>query len=115
MRVRIVLKRSPRHGGVPVTNALPVRSGTSAAVRARQTALIVASLLTPLALMAWTLGMWRIAADMKWTGAFAITHGLFSHWQVWFALAIAVQFGGFLLHRYAGSGDEDRDGGAAFS
>jgi hypothetical protein len=50
---------------------------------------------------------------MKWTGEFAITQGLFSHWQVWFALGIAVQFAAFLLHRFGGR-DEDTDD-AAFS
>jgi hypothetical protein len=56
--------------------------------------------------MAWVLAGWRIAADLKWTGAFAITNGMFSHWQVWIAAAIAVQFAAFLLHRYA-AGEED--------
>ena len=30
--------------------------------------------MTPLAVMAWTLGVWRIAAGMKWTSEFAITN-----------------------------------------
>jgi len=72
----------------------------------RQAALITSSLMTPVAVMAWALGCWRIAADLRWTGEFAIAKGLFSHWQVWIAVAIAVQFGAFLLHRYAG-GDDD--------
>ena len=73
----------------------------------RKTALALASLMAPLALMAWALGCWRLAADLKWTGEFAITQGLFSHWQVWFAVGIAVQFAAFLLHRYAGGDDND--------
>ena len=80
----------------------------------RQAALIMSSLMTPLALMAGALGCWRIAADLKWTGEFAISRGLFSHWQVWIALAIAVQFGAFLLHRYA-SRDDYGDDDAALS
>ena len=75
----------------------------------RQVALMVSSLMTPLALMAWALGCWRIAADLNWTGAFAITQGLFSHWQVWIAMAIAVQFAAFLLHRYARGEDYGND------
>jgi hypothetical protein len=74
----------------------------------RQTALVLSSLMTPVALMAWVLGGWRLAADLKWTGAFAIADGMFSHWQVWIALGIGVQFAAFLLHRYA-TGDEDKD------
>ena len=74
----------------------------------RQSALVVSSLMTPVALMAWALGFWRIAADLKWAGEFAISDGLFSHWQVWIAVAIGIQFAAFLLHRY-GSGNEYRD------
>jgi hypothetical protein len=74
----------------------------------RQTALVLSSLMTPLALMAWVLGGWRLAADLKWTGSFAIADGVFSHWQVWIALGIGVQFAAFLLHRYAAR-DEDND------
>jgi hypothetical protein len=74
----------------------------------RQAALVASSLMTPVALMAWALGGWRIAADLKWTGDFAIEEGLFSHWQVWIAVGIAVQFAAFLLQRYARR-DEDSD------
>ena len=64
-----------------------------------------------IALMAWALGGWRLMADLKWTGEFAIRDGVFSHWQVWIALGIAVQFAAFLLGRY-GRHDEDQDGAA---
>jgi hypothetical protein len=80
----------------------------------RQAALIMSSLMTPVALMAWALGCWRLAADLKWTGEFAIASGLFSHWQVWIAVAIGVQFAAFLLHRY-GRGDDYGDDDAALS
>lgn len=76
----------------------------------RQAVLVVSSLMTPLAVMMWSLAFWRIAADMRWTGEFAISTGFFSHWQVWIALALAVQFAAFLLHRYARReplGDDD--------
>jgi len=71
--------------------------------------LAAASLMTPIALMAWALGIWRLAAGMKWTGEFAITQGFFSHWQVWCAVAIVVQFAAFLLSRLAGSPDKSQD------
>ena len=90
MVVRIRLTSRPKEGGAN-----------------RKTALAVASLMAPVALMAWALGCWRLAADLRWTGEFAITQGLFSHWQVWFAVGIAVQFAAFLLHRYAGADDND--------
>jgi len=75
---------------------------------------VMSSLMAPLALMAWALGGWRIAADLKWAGAFAISQGFFSHWQVWIAVAIAVQFAAFLLHRY-GRGEDYGDDDAALS
>jgi hypothetical protein len=80
----------------------------------RQAALVMSSLMTPLAFMAWALGGWRIAADLKWAGAFAISTGFFSHWQVWIAVAIAVQFAAFLLHRYARGEDYGNDDAALF-
>ena len=48
-------------------------------------------LLKPVALLAYVLAGWRVGADMNWTGEFFISKGLFSHWQVWLALAIATQ------------------------
>ena len=85
------------------------REGQVRAISSRQSALAVASLMTPIALMAWALGFLRLEADMKWAGEIAISPGLFSHWQVWFALGVAVQFAAFLLGRYASQGSEDSD------
>ena len=48
-------------------------------------------LLKPVALVAYVLSVWRLGADLHWTDAFFISSGLFSHWQVWLALAIATQ------------------------
>jgi hypothetical protein len=58
--------------------------------------------------MAWALGGWRVLADMKWTGEFAIRDGLFSHWQVWVALGVGLQFAAFLLGRL-GRPDDERE------
>ena len=80
------------------------------AVANRQAALIASALLTPVAVMAWALAFWRLAADLGWTGEFAIATGIFSHWQVWIAVAVALQFGAFLLQRYVRRdmlGDDD--------
>lgn len=92
VRIRIRLGLAPRTG----------------ALLSRQAALL-ATLLTPVALMAWALAAWRLASDLKWTGDFAIRSGVFSHWQVWIALGILVQFAAFLLHR-AGRGGHGSDG-----
>ena len=54
----------------------------------RRVALAMGSLLVPVAVMASVLGVWRLAADLKIAGDFAIANGLFSHWQVWIASAV---------------------------
>ncbi len=66
----------------------------------RQVALGTAALLGPVSVMAFVLGGWRLGADLNITGEFAISRGLFSHWQVWFALGAAMQAVSTLLHRY---------------
>jgi hypothetical protein len=73
----------------------------------RQAALVTASLLTPVAVTAWALGGWRLLADLKLAGEFAISSGLFSHWQVWIALGVLLQFAAFLLHRFSRGSDYD--------
>lgn len=65
----------------------------------RHIALAMGALLTPLALMAYVLGLWRLAADMGFAGAFAIS-GLFSHWQVWMIVGVALQLTRSVLNRY---------------
>lgn len=69
----------------------------------RHLALAAAALLTPAALTACALALWRLAADLHVAGQFAIADGLFSHWQVWFAVAILIQLIAIFLNRY-GSG-----------
>jgi hypothetical protein len=59
----------------------------------------------PTALAAGVLAFWRIAADLKWTNSFAITSGIFSHWQVWLVAAVALQVCARALNRYGKSGD----------
>jgi hypothetical protein len=71
----------------------------------RRVALATASLLAPVAVMALVLGMWGVAADLKVAGDFAIPNGLFSHWQVWIASALALAFLSRLLNRYGRSDD----------
>jgi hypothetical protein len=64
----------------------------------------LAALLTPLALMAYVLGLWRLASDMGAAGEFGIT-GLFSHWQVWIPVAVLLQMTAAALNRYGRGGD----------
>lgn len=70
----------------------------------RRVAQAIAALLKPAALMAGVLGLWRIASDFNWTGGFAISSGLFSHWQVWLGGAAVLQLCSYALNRY-GKGD----------
>jgi len=70
----------------------------------RHLALALAGLLTPAALMAGTLAVWRLAADMQWTSEFAITTGPFSHWLVWMGMAAGLLFLATRLNRYGRGG-----------
>ncbi len=72
----------------------------------RQVALAMASLLTPAALMALALALWRLGMDLKMTGPFAISKGFFSHWQVWIGTALVLLIAAVYLNRYGRSGDE---------
>ncbi len=66
---------------------------------------MVAALLPPLALTAGLLAAWRIAADLKWAASFAISSGLFSHWQVWMGAAVLLEVCAHALNRYGKSED----------
>jgi hypothetical protein len=90
---------------------LRIRLGRPSRVRRqgrknRRVALAMAALLTPASLMAFALAFWRIAADLKWAGEFAIAHGMFSHWQVWIAMAFLLQGCAILLNRYGSATGE---------
>jgi len=66
----------------------------------RRVAMAFASFLTPGAVMAAALGIWRLAEDPHWASDFAIRNGILSHWQVWFAFAAILQTGSHFLNRY---------------
>jgi len=50
--------------------------------------------------MAFALGLWRVASDMRIAGEFPIHEGILSHWQVWIATGIAIEVCAFILNRY---------------
>ncbi len=62
-----------------------------------EAAYVLVALITPGAVIAFVLGLWRLTADLDWTGTFPISTGLFSHWQVWIAVAIGMKVGGSAL------------------
>ncbi len=74
----------------------------------QQVALAASALLTPAAVMACALALWRIGADLALTGPFAIPSGVFSHWQVWFALAALLEVCALSLSRYGAMQDTVR-------
>ena len=57
----------------------------------RDFASLMAVFLTPASMLALVFGLWRVGADLGWSESFVISSGLFSHWQVWIALAIALK------------------------
>jgi hypothetical protein len=69
----------------------------------RQVASAIGTLLMPAVLMAYVLGIWRLASDLGMAGEFKIT-GLFSHWQVWIAVAALLHIGSASLNRYGRGG-----------
>src|SRR5205809_1136337 len=66
----------------------------------RHVALGLAALLTPGVLTAIALGCWRLAADLGMASQFAIADGFFSHWQVWFGIAVLAELTSLSLNRY---------------
>ena len=62
------------------------------------------ALLVPASLMAYSLGIWRLASDMGLAGQFDIT-GAFSHWQLWIGLGVILNAAAISLNRYARGGD----------
>lgn len=59
--------------------------------------------LTPVALLAAVFGAWRLGADPGWTSDFLIVDGLFSRYQMWFAVAIGAQISALILNRWVAS------------
>ena len=74
--------------------------------RLQNAALAVASLLAPSALMAFTIAVWKLAANLHWTGDFFVSSGLFSHWESWLFVAALMVLLAWLLNRYAGINED---------
>jgi hypothetical protein len=70
----------------------------------RRTAMAVAALLDPAAVIALAIGLWGIAAEMNWVGSFAISTGFFSHWEPWLAAASGLELCALALDRYGRGG-----------
>src|SRR5579883_2600383 len=70
----------------------------------RHVALAFGEFMTPLALMAYVLGIWRLAADLGFAGDSGIT-GVFWHWQIWLPVGALLQLAGMSLNRYGRGGE----------
>jgi hypothetical protein len=60
---------------------------------------ILSAMLGPFALIAYVFAVWRLSADIGWSGPFIITSGFFSHWIVWFSIGLALNVGVSVLKR----------------
>jgi hypothetical protein len=69
-------------------------------MRLETLALMFAALLTPSALVAFTMGLWIITSDLKWTREFFVSQGLLSHWQVWICTAAVLLLLARVLDRF---------------
>ncbi len=72
---------------------------------------MIAALLTPAAVVAFVFGLWRLGMDLGWTDRFIIGSGLFSHWQVWLALAGGLQVLAVMLSRSGQRSSDDSQAG----
>jgi len=84
--MRIIVKPELSKTTLRVFNPLPMME-------------LCVALLTPASLLAFVLAAWRLGADLGFTGEFAIGSGFFSHWIVWAAIGIGIQFGSTTLNR----------------
>jgi hypothetical protein len=90
MKVRLRLPTGP-----------PIKRKTG---KNRHLASAAGALLIPASLMVYVLGFWRLASDMGLATGFTIA-GLFSHWQMWIALAVALHATASILNRYGRAGE----------
>lgn len=70
---------------------------------------LVGAFVTPAAVIATVMALWRIGADVGFTGEFVVSTGLFSHWQVWMMLALVLKLTGSLIHRTPQAPDGEAD------
>ena len=93
------------YGRSAVATCLPFPAGVDDSVTGGNTpgriATLSASLLTLIAISFASLGLWDVGADLDQAGHFVFRSGFLSHWQVWIGAAVATQYAGVQLARYA--------------
>lgn len=70
----------------------------------RKFALAFGGLLVPFAVIAYVMGVWRLAADMGAAGGMGL-EGVWSHWQVWLPLAALAHLVATTLTKYGIGGE----------
>ena len=69
-----------------------IYQSTVKAIPYQEVARMTPMLLSPLAVIAGLMACWRFGSDIGWSDTFVVSDGLLSHWQVWLALAIGIQW-----------------------
>jgi hypothetical protein len=64
-------------------------------------ALLLASMLSLVAISFAVFGLWRLGEDLGFTADFVFPTGFLSHWQVWIAAAASTQYVCWRLTRYS--------------
>ncbi|GAB4373963.1 MAG: hypothetical protein OHK0021_16010 [Bryobacter sp.] len=82
-------------------NSVLVRSLLWDAFWDAKAAFALASLLTPVSVLAIVVSLWGVLADTGFARQFLVDAGIWSHWQVWLALGLALQGLGMALEKYA--------------
>lgn len=80
MSVKVVI----RSAALPELSDLHLSAGFWDALR------LLLHLCKPASLALFVMAAWRFFADLGWTSDFVIGEGVFSHWQVWGALGLAL-------------------------
>ena len=92
----LIVQGFSRHSAIAV-RALPVDMSDKYWLAAQAAGIV----LTPTAVMALVLSLWRIAAGFHWTSSFVILTGPFSSWEVWLGVAALLKLCGFVVNRMA--------------
>lgn len=87
----------PKQAAAALPEERPLIDAAPNAPAAPATGLAV--LLTPVSVVLAAFAAWKIAADLGIAHAFPLREGAFANWQVWFALALAVQVCAYALRR----------------
>jgi hypothetical protein len=76
-----------------------VRIRITSIPQASEVASGLAGPLTLLSVTCFSMSVWKILADLGWAGKFFLSSGIWSHWQLWIASAVAGQLVSFRLAR----------------